>query len=43
MVIEVALPVDGALAGSDLDRRLAEVAAALGVECTVHPNEADIL
>jgi glycine cleavage system transcriptional repressor len=41
MVIEVALPA--ALRGADLDRRLAGVAADLGVECTVHQSEADIL
>jgi glycine cleavage system transcriptional repressor len=43
MVIEVALPTDGRLTGPELDRRLAAVAADLGVECTVHPSEADIL
>ena len=41
MVIEVALPPG--LQGADLDGRLASAAAALGVECTVHPSEADIL
>lgn len=41
MVMEVDLPPD--LAGAELDRRLAEAAAALGVDCTVHPSEADIL
>ena len=41
MVIEVALPPG--LQGAELDRRLAGAAAELGVECTVHPSEADIL
>jgi glycine cleavage system transcriptional repressor len=41
MVIEVALPAG--LTGADLDGRLAGAAADLGVECTVHPSEADIL
>ena len=41
MVIEVELPagVDGA----ELERALAQRAAELGVECTAHPSEADIL
>ena len=41
MVIEVALPLG--LSGADLDQRLAATASALGVECTLHPSEADIL
>ena len=41
MVIEVALPAG--LQGAELDRRLSEAASELGVECTVHPSEADIL
>ena len=41
MVMEVALP-DG-LTGQALDERLAAASAELGVECTVHPSEADIL
>ena len=41
MVLEVELPPG--LAGPDLDGRLAAVAADLGVECTLHPSEADIL
>ena len=41
MVMEVELPpgADGAA----LDRHLAEAAAALGVDCTLRPSEADIL
>jgi glycine cleavage system transcriptional repressor len=41
MVIEVSLPAG--LTGADLDRRLSAAAANLGVECSVHPSEADIL
>jgi glycine cleavage system transcriptional repressor len=41
MVMEVELP-DG-LTGDELDQRLAAVSADLGVECTLHPSEADIL
>jgi glycine cleavage system transcriptional repressor len=41
MVMEVALPAG--LSGGDLDARLAAVAADLGVECTLHPSEADLL
>lgn len=41
MVMEVALP-DG-LSGATLDDRLAAAAADLGVDCSVHPSEADIL
>jgi glycine cleavage system transcriptional repressor len=41
MVIEVALPPSRE--GSELEARLTAAAAELGVECTVHPDEADIL
>ena len=41
MVMEVELP-EG-LSGADLDARLAATSADLGVECTLHPSEADIL
>jgi glycine cleavage system transcriptional repressor len=41
MVMEVALPAG--LGGDQLDRRLAAASAELGVECTLHPSEADIL
>jgi predicted amino acid-binding ACT domain protein len=41
MVMEVALPAG--LAGADLEQRLAATAAGLGVDCAVHPSEADIL
>ena len=41
MVMEVALPAG--LTGHELDERLAAASAELGVECTVHPSEADIL
>lgn len=41
MVMEVELP-DG-LTGGELDERLAATSADLGVECTLHPSEADIL
>jgi glycine cleavage system transcriptional repressor len=41
MVMEVELP--GGLTGAELDERLAATSAALGVECTLHPSEADIL
>ena len=41
MVIDVTLPPG--LTGAALDERLRAAAADLGVECTVHPSEADIL
>jgi glycine cleavage system transcriptional repressor len=41
MVMEVELPAD--LTGAELDARLATTAGALGVDCTLHPSEADIL
>ena len=41
MVIEVELPAG--LDGEELERALANRAAELGVECTAHPSEADIL
>lgn len=41
MVMEVALPTG--LDGSALQVRLAATASALGVDCTLHPSEADIL
>ncbi len=41
MVMEVALPAG--LTGATLDERLTSAAAILGVDCTVHPSEADIL
>jgi glycine cleavage system transcriptional repressor len=41
MVMEVAVPP--ALTGAVLEHRLAAVAAGLGVDCTLHPSEADIL
>jgi glycine cleavage system transcriptional repressor len=41
MVIEVALPAG--LAGATLDARLSRTATELGVACTLHPSEADIL
>lgn len=41
MVMEVELP-EG-LSGEDLDARLAATSADLGVECTLHASEADIL
>jgi glycine cleavage system transcriptional repressor len=41
MVMEVALPAG--LRGEELDGRLAAASAELGVECTLHPSEADIL
>lgn len=41
MVMEIALPPG--LTGQELDGRLAAEAADLGVECTLHPSEADIL
>jgi glycine cleavage system transcriptional repressor len=41
MVMEVAL--SGRITGAELDARLAATASGLGVECTLHPSEADIL
>ena len=41
MILEVTLPVGGDAAA--LQTRLAELAADLGVECSLHPSEADIL
>lgn len=41
MVMEVELPPG--LVGDELERRLAATASGLGVECSVHPSEADIL
>jgi glycine cleavage system transcriptional repressor len=41
MVLEVTLP--GAVAASDVAARLEATAADLGVECSLHPSEADIL
>ena len=41
MVMEVALPPD--LTGATLEERLTAAASELGVECTLHPSEADIL
>lgn len=41
MVIDVTLPVS--VSGPDLGRRLDELGGTLGVECAVHPSEADIL
>jgi glycine cleavage system transcriptional repressor len=41
MVMEVALPAG--LDGAALEARLAATAGELGVECTLHPSEADIL
>ena len=41
MVLEVTLPPDVAV--TDLTARLDSAAAELGVECSLHPSEADIL
>jgi glycine cleavage system transcriptional repressor len=41
MVMEVALPAG--LSGAALDEALRAAAGRLGVDCTVHPSEADIL
>ena len=41
MVMEVGLP--SGLTGASLDEHLMAAAAALGVDCSVHPSEADIL
>ena len=41
MILEVTLP-SSADAGA-LEKRLADLAADLGVECSLHPSEADIL
>ncbi|HVE46180.1 MAG TPA: ACT domain-containing protein [Acidimicrobiales bacterium] len=41
MILEVTLPL--ALSGDDLAARLEARATELGVECSVHPSEADIL
>ncbi len=41
MVIEATLP--NGLDAGDLDRRLTTESRHLGVECTLHPSEADIL
>lgn len=41
MVLEVDLP--GAVRPDDLERRLEELAADLGVSCSLHQSEADIL
>lgn len=41
MVLEVTLPTD--VAAKDVAARLDEAAAELGVECSLHPSEADIL
>jgi glycine cleavage system transcriptional repressor len=41
MVMEVTLPAG--LAPAELQRRLEATAAELGVECNLHPDEADIL
>lgn len=41
MVLEVTLPP--AVSAQDVARRLDEQAASLGVECSLHPSEADIL
>src|SRR6266480_2873963 len=41
MILEVTLPATGDAAA--LQSRLAELAADLGVECSLHPSEADIL
>jgi glycine cleavage system transcriptional repressor len=40
MILEVTLPAGGAVS---LQARLADLAADLGVECSLHPSEADIL
>jgi len=41
MILEVTLPAGGDAAA--LETRLADLAADLGVECSLHPSEADIL
>ena len=41
MVLEVTLP--GGVSAEDVARRLDDEAASLGVECSLHPSEADIL
>ena len=41
MILEVTLPVG--TPGTDLQRELAALASDLGVECSLHPSEADIL
>lgn len=41
MILEVSLPPD--LDGAALSGRLAALATVLGVECSTHPSEADIL
>jgi glycine cleavage system transcriptional repressor len=41
MILEVTLP--SGTDATDLQRRLAALAADLGVECSLHPSEADIL
>jgi len=41
MILEVTLPPDGD--ASALQTRLADLARDLGVECSLHPSEADIL
>ena len=41
MILEVTLP--RAADAAALQKRLAELAADLGVECSLHPSEADIL
>lgn len=41
MVIDVAAPPD--LDGGELDQQLQDLAARLGVSCTLHPSEADLL
>jgi glycine cleavage system transcriptional repressor len=41
MILEVTLPAG--TDGTDVQRHLGELAADLGVECSLHPSEADIL
>ena len=41
MILEVTLPAG--TDGTDVERHLSELAADLGVECSLHPSEADIL
>ncbi len=41
MILEVTLPADGD--ASSLQQRLTGLASDLGVECSLHPSEADIL
>ena len=41
MVLDVTLPP--ASDGADLARRLADLGSELGIECTLHPSDADIL